>query len=223
MTPLQAWSMEDYGINRTVIVPILGSYDPETKNILYRVKEEIAKLSTILEDIDLLPLLLEEAEIYLGEQKGQACTIMVEKYSENKYTLIFIEKPSVIKDVVDIEAHSLEELEEKLEHDYSISFLTRVPIYEKLRLLAKDSITIVIRHKEETRCGEIVEVLLLLAKPHLRPKIVYFMYNDKIKLSYMVSQLLRAVGIAFFKYKDLEELLGIVWNNIMNLIAAGLI
>jgi hypothetical protein len=49
---------------QTIWILLLGSYDSETKRILYKVKDEINKLSTYYDEYLLISLLLGNVEVY---------------------------------------------------------------------------------------------------------------------------------------------------------------
>jgi hypothetical protein len=49
---------------QTIWILLLGSYDSETKRILYKVKDEINKLSTYYDEYLLISLLLGNVEVH---------------------------------------------------------------------------------------------------------------------------------------------------------------
>jgi hypothetical protein len=49
---------------QTIWILLLGSYNSETKRILYKVKDEINKLSTYYDEYLLISLLLGNVEVY---------------------------------------------------------------------------------------------------------------------------------------------------------------
>lgn len=117
--------MEDKEYGEFKIVLLLGSYDKETKNILDRVKDEIAKYSTNLKEY--IFLLLEDVEIYYAEGN----TIVIEKF-DNKVTAIILEG-SLLKDVIEFSAKTQKDIENKLK-ERGYTHLTISPILEKLNI-----------------------------------------------------------------------------------------
>ncbi|MEM1651224.1 MAG: hypothetical protein QXH94_05505 [Sulfolobales archaeon] len=67
-------------IQEVSLVLVLGSYDPETENVLYRVKEEIAKL--YLDEVYLVPLMLEDVKVFEAYYRDRKCVAVVESYGE---------------------------------------------------------------------------------------------------------------------------------------------
>ncbi|MEB3780115.1 MAG: hypothetical protein GSR85_07790 [Desulfurococcales archaeon] len=183
---------------------ILGSYDKETKELLYAIKDEIAKLSTGYRDL-LMPLLLEGLEIYVN-QKDPTKTIMVEKYAD-KYTLTIF-KYTEIENVYDLEERSIEEVEYHIARTYG-SF-TSLPLLRKLENLARNSFLVfIVREREETRCGEIVELVFLLDRG-INPSIIYLLARSGISLSSMLKELIDYKRINYRTYHDKNELLDTV-------------
>lgn len=183
---------------------ILGSYDRETKELLYAVKEEVAKLSTGYRDI-LVPLLLEGLEVYVNtEEPGK--TIIVERYA-GKYTITTI-KLAEVEDVYDIEAESIEEVEQHIARTHGPYI--RLPLLRKLEALARNSFLVfIVRERGETRCGEIVELVFLLDRG-ISPSIIYLLARSGISLSSMLKDLIEYKRINFRTYSNKDELLDIV-------------
>jgi hypothetical protein len=113
---------------QTIWVLLLGSYDSETKRILYKVKDEINKLSTYYDEHLLIPLLLENVEVYRIAKEDKFGLAILERYAENLWSLmIAIEGEIEVYD--DVEGGSLEEVEEVIEKTYGLR-------WARLQLLA---------------------------------------------------------------------------------------
>jgi hypothetical protein len=183
------------------IILLLGSYDKETKKILEIIKEEIAKMSIFYGET-IFTLLLENVEIY----KTDTDWICVEKF-DGKATFIIFEHDSIkVKNVADFEDKSEEDIVNTLQRLSYKSFV-RLPVLEKLRVLATiSSLVFVIRHKELTRGGEYIELAFLLGKD-LDPRIVYMLVNSEVKISAMLKELIDYTKINFRVYENEEDLL----------------
>ncbi|MFZ8794210.1 MAG: hypothetical protein ACO2O2_10060 [Acidilobaceae archaeon] len=119
---------------QTIWVLLLGSYDSETKRILYKVKDEINKLSTYYDEYLLIPLLLENVEVYRVVKEDRVGLAILERYAENLWSLmIAIEGKIEVYD--DVEGGSLEEVEEVIEKTYGLRWM-RLQLLEKFGYLA---------------------------------------------------------------------------------------
>ena len=113
---------------QTIWVLLLGSYDSETKRILYKVKDEINKLSTYYDEHLLIPLLLENVELYRIAEEDKFGLAVLERYAENLWSLI-IAMEGEIEVYDDVGGVSLEEVEEVIEKTYELR-------WTRLQLLA---------------------------------------------------------------------------------------
>jgi hypothetical protein len=119
---------------QTIWILLLGSYDSETKRILYKVKDEINKLSTYYDEYLLIPLLLENVEVYRIVKEDKFGLAILERYAENLWSLM-IAMEGEIEVYDDVEGGSLEEVEEVIEETYGLRW-TRLQLLEKFRYLA---------------------------------------------------------------------------------------
>jgi len=119
---------------RTIWIPLLGSYDSETKRILYKVKDEINKLSTYYDEYLLIPLLLENVEVYRIVKEDRVGLAILERYAENLWSLMIVMEGE-IEVYDDVGGGSLEEVEEVIEETYGLRW-TRLQLLEKFRYLA---------------------------------------------------------------------------------------
>jgi hypothetical protein len=119
---------------QTIWVLLLGSYDSETRRILYKVKDEINKLSTYYDEYLLIPLLLENVEVYRIAKEDKFSLAILERYAENLWSLM-IAMEGEIEVYDDVGGGSLEEVEEVIEKTYGLRW-TRLQLLEKFRYLA---------------------------------------------------------------------------------------
>jgi hypothetical protein len=119
---------------QTIWILLLGSYDSETRRILYKVKDEINKLSTYYDEYLLIPLLLENVEVYRIAKEDRVGLAILERYAENLWSLM-IAMEGEIEVYDDVEGGSLEEVEEVIEETYGLRW-TRLQLLEKFRYLA---------------------------------------------------------------------------------------
>lgn len=119
---------------QTIWIPLLGSYYSETRRILYKVKDEINKLSTYYDEYLLIPLLLENVEVYRIVKEDRVGLAILERYAENLWSLM-IAMEGEIEVYDDVEGGSLEEVEEVVEETYGLRW-TRLQLLEKFRYLA---------------------------------------------------------------------------------------
>jgi len=113
---------------RTIWVLLLGSYDSETKRILYKVKDGINKLSTYYDEYLFIPLLLENVEVYRIVKEDRFGLAILERYAENLWSLM-IAMEGEIEVYDDVGGGSLEEVEEVIEKTYGLR-------WARLQLLA---------------------------------------------------------------------------------------
>jgi hypothetical protein len=73
---------------QTIWILLLGSYDSGTKWILYKVKDEINKLSTYYDEYLLISLLLENVEVYEIVKEDRVGLAVLERYAENLWSLM---------------------------------------------------------------------------------------------------------------------------------------
>ena len=187
--------------NLATIILLLGSYDKETKKVLENIKEEIAKISTYYGE-NIFTLLLEDVEIYKTDNDW----ICIEKFDE-KVTFIIFERDSVmVKDVIDFDAKNEEDIIKILRELGYKSFI-RIPVLEKLQVLATiSSLVFIVRHKELTRGGEYIELTFLLNRG-LDPRVVYMLVNSEVKISVMLKELIDFTKINFRVYEGEEDLI----------------
>ncbi len=181
------------------IILLLGSYDKETKDILNRIREEIAKIS-VYHGETIFTLLLENVEIYETDT-GWVC---VETINDKKMFILFKGDSIEVKDVVEVDDEK-DDFEILKQLGYK-SFV-RIPVLEKLRILATiSSLVLIVRHRELTRGGEYIELVFLLGRG-LNPRIVYLFVKSDVKISTMLKELIDFTEINFRIYESDDELI----------------
>lgn len=200
------------------VILLLGSYDPNTKRLLDELKKTIAEKYS---DKNLYVFLLDEVEVFISEE----CFALVERWSESAFSIhIFTHDGNI-----------LESYDYKIEeHPLNIADLVRDSIYDALNKqsgeieISKQRISIrqlsiidkfthfvrfsraiiVIRDREETRGGEIAELVYILCMLHgerKRPRICLFK-KEGIKLSEMLLEFLDCFNVNMRSYMNADDL-----------------
>ena len=176
--------MSDFQVRHIpLFVLILGSYDSNTRQILYALREEIAKIASVIEGIDIIALLLAKVKVFEINTKTRQFTVMAE-LNEESATLYIFEQCELI-DVIQIKTDSIESrikdiINEKWNEN--VEFFLEKTILNKLDLfLSVPSFVIVVRHEELTRGGEYIELTYLLLRG-IDPKSIFFFKKSLIVL-----------------------------------------
>lgn len=185
---------------------LLGSYDPDTKKLLYEIRNFIAK--SFVEDV--YALILEELEVYKGEENY---FFMVEKGRE---PMLYAFRLYGLFDVRPLKITNPNELDNIVRNivnkNYNTDITGRLPIIEKLEALAKSSeLVLVIRDKQYSRCGEYIELTFLLEKG-VDPRNVVFIVNKDIELSTMVKELLDYYWFVLRIYSSKDDLMDLIYR-----------
>ena len=184
----------------------MGSYDPDTKKLLYEIRNFIAK--SFVEDV--YALILEELEVYKGEENY---FFMVEKGRE---PMLYAFRLYGLFDVRPLKITNPNELDNIVRNivnkNYNTDITGRLPIIEKLEALAKSSeLVLVIRDKQYSRCGEYIELTFLLEKG-VDPRNVVFIVNKDIELSTMVKELLDYYWFVLRIYSSKDDLMDLIYR-----------
>lgn len=200
----------------TLLILLLGSYDSETKSVLYSIKDEVAKLSTLYDDFNLIPLLLADIEVY--ELVSSIYSLAIVERFKSKYTIMIFSKRGELVNVEDITASNLNIVEKYIKSKDDVRAMRKLGILEKFKFLAKKSdLVFVLRHKELTRCGEYIELAYLILQGLYSFKVT-FLVKDEVPISTMLKELIRLVRLYYERYQNIEELLYIIRDIINNLI-----
>jgi len=180
---------------------LLGSYDPETLDIMKRLQEHIAKT---FGSEGVYSLILENLEVFLTDKVD----IIAEKWNEDKVTLmVFGRKQVELIDVIDIDIRGdfTVTIENLLHENFQVEFIYKIPILEKLESLGKWCwLIFILRHRELTRGGELIELTYLA--PTCNGKI-FFLKKEGVPISTMVKEIFEAYDVNLRTYNDEKELL----------------
>ncbi len=191
------------------IILVLGSFDKETKEILNAVKNDVVK---IFSGLDVYCFLLDDVELY-ASRDGEY-RILVERYNrdlatvflfDSEGTLLHTEDITVATADIALETHQfIKNWCQKMDRVQPDQFIEH-GIFLKLELLFKASKTVlVIRHKEETRGGEYIELAYGIGR---HPDKFYFFAKNDILLSIMVDEILKRFNVQKRTYVDIENLI----------------
>lgn len=186
-------------MQRIVIVLLLGSYDSNTKPILENLEEEIVKNFS---GENVYAILLDTVEEYLADN----LEILTEQLNENKVTLFIFEHNQLI-DVYDLKIE--DEVETSiynfLKQKYQIEKISKLPIFEKFdTLMQVTKAILLIRHKEETRGGEYLELMHALFRGYAEK--IWFFKRNGIDLSAMLMEYLDKFKVKMRTYKKEQDL-----------------
>ena len=203
------------------IVLLLGSFDEETKEVLNVVKNETIKLFS---GLDLYCFLLDNLELYASTEGEYG--ILIEQYSPDSITVfIFDNREKILLHTEDIKLTSdniaLETSEflknwcTKMNRVLPQNLIKQT-IFMKLDLLFRASkIILLIRHKEETRGGEYIELAYGIREYHDK---FYFFAKDGVLLSIMIDEILKKFNVQKRNYIDkknlIERILDIIKHNL---------
>jgi len=193
-----------------LVVLILGSYDPETKELLKRVREELAKLASVLEHVYLLPILLEQVELY--ESDGPLFLVEYDEDRDRATLMAYDDEKGILLDMHELMIGGRSGLDmavyEAIKKHYPDTRLYhKLPVMDKLQVLASaNCLVFLIRHKEKTRGGEYIEFGFLTGAG-LPPRNIYFIHREGIRVSEMVYELMDYFGVNLRTYRELDDLL----------------
>jgi len=186
-------------LQQIVIILLLGSYDSSTKPILENLKEEIVKNFS---GENVYAILLDRLEEY----RADGLEILTEQLNENKVTLFIFEHNQLI-DIYDLKIE--DEVETSiynfLKQKYQIEKISKLPIFEKFdTLMQVTKAILLIRHKEETRGGEYLELMHALFRGYAEK--IWFFKRNGIDLSAMLMEYLDKFKVKMRTYKKEQDL-----------------
>ena len=183
-----------------VTILLLGSFDPQTKNLLANVKEEAVKAFS---GENVFALMLDTLEIYTADDME----VLTELSGEKTITL-FIFQNSQLLDMVDVklkEASVDAAVYGYLKDNYQIKKVDKLLIFNKLDVLMRGAATIfLLRHKEETRGGEYLELMHALFRGHAGK--IWFLKKNEIPLSAMLMEYLDKYQVKMRTYREEKDL-----------------
>jgi len=176
----------------------LGSYDVKTLDLMKHVRESILEK---FGDEDIYCIMLEDVDVYLTDK----VEVLTERW-DYKITL-WVFRGTTLVDLVDV--NIVDEVGKTIENflraNYQTTIIRKIPILEKLQLLAKVGwLLLVLRHRGLTRGGEWVELTYIA--PDCGKK-TYLLKKEGIPLSTMVKEILDAFDVNLRAYNDEKELI----------------
>lgn len=192
-----------------LIVLLLGSYDQSTRNLLEQLKQKIAEhygsentYAFLLDDLEIFDL-REIAAYILVELKHNKAHAYIFEYGgapKEEFTVKYAEREELQGLIA---KHLQEKLIEPPEHPIP---LRKLSILEKLStLIERAALIFIIRDKEETRGGELVELTYAALAGHGNK--ICFLKRENIKLSTMVLELLDYANINLRTYNNQQKLI----------------
>jgi hypothetical protein len=182
------------------LILLLGSYNDETFKLLKRLREFV--LETFGGN-EIYCIMLEGVDVYLSDR----VQVLAEKWSEDKVTLFVFTEGMITDNVEEINLidEAVKIVENFLRIKYQATFIRKVPIIEKLGMLANACRLIFVpRHRELTRGGELVELTYL--SPYCGDRMYFLKKKKGIGLSAMVKEILDAFNVNLRTYNDEMEL-----------------
>jgi hypothetical protein len=180
-------------------VLLLGSYDDETKELLKNLKNKLVG-DFRAEEVFILSLNTLYAFI------ADSYQVIVECWSETDATIFIFQKGQLNEiDELDFEVSPNKAAEEYMRKNFRAQTFAEITVLEKLETIFSTALlTLVIREREETRGGELVE-LTYLATSYKGDK-MWFLKKDGLPISTMVKELLVALKIGLATFQDSAEL-----------------
>ena len=191
------------------IALLLGSYDPQTKQYLEKVKEEIVKYFS---GENVYALLLERLEIYETDI-GLALT---ERIADDRMSVFLFQENQILDiDEIKLQGKNFDaNLYSYLKQKYEAQMITKHTIFDKLDILMHSANAIfLLRQKEETRGGEYLELMHALFRGH-SSKILFFK-KEGIELSGMLMEYLDKHKVVMRSYKSEQELVDSIIRIVM--------
>jgi len=197
------------------IILLLGSYDPDTKRLLDEIKKEIAKAYGAEA---VYAFLLDEIEVFWSDElfalaeRWTDRTLSVYIFSHDGSPVesyeIEVNEKNRIEDLITDRIRSLmSQFLEEVDRTKGIA-LKRLPVLEKFDLLSHFSrAIIVVRDREETRGGEVAELIYALCSLNRKEltKICLFK-KEGFKLSDMLNEFLDRFRVNIRPYRDSSDL-----------------
>lgn len=182
------------------IVLLLGSYDESTKELLDKIKEEIAKAFSG----KIFAFLLENLEIYTTNR----FEVLAEIEHGLQITLYLFEG-LFLRDVMDLPFKVGEKsddiISDYLKQKYDASIVDKKTVTAKYDLLMGLATEIfLLRDKEETRGGEYVELMHALLRNQSEK--TWFFKNSSIVLSSMLKEYLDKFRVKMRYYSNPDDL-----------------
>ena len=203
---------------------LLGSYDPQTKNLLYQMKDRLSDNFMYHPDRFLF-LVLDSLEVFIADVVSfsgtEKITMITEKYDDFKFTLYNVHESTII-DVEDLTISAnlsiQDEIRLYLQKKYQESTFFKPTILDALRFIGSaSSLVVILRDAEQTRGGEYIELVYLLLN-NFPPHQVFVPKKEGLELSEMAWEILDYYGVNFRPYKDVESMVSRVTTVLKNIV-----
>ncbi len=182
-------------------VLLLGSFDLKTKRLLDAVKLGIAERFS---GEGVFAFLLDELEVYMARNY----LVLVEKISDKTANLHLFTQAGDLEETYDLalnESTLDEAVTSVLKEEWGVIGVVKLPILEKLSTIVKfASAILLIREKEETRGGEVAELIYCIMA-NATDRVCLFK-KERIALSQMIMEFLDAARIVMRTYRDRDDL-----------------
>jgi len=187
---------------KLTFILLLGSYDLDTKTLLDLLKRKIAEKYG---GEGVFAFLLDELEIYSTKEYFA----LVERWTEERISVHTFHRDGTLKESYDLEITKEKIIDEAikglLRKELDVKEVTKLPVLEKLELIMKISKEIlVIRDREETRGGEIAELIYCIMSG-LSEKVCFFK-KEGFMLSSMLMEFLDKQRVVIRTYRNHNDL-----------------
>jgi len=211
----QLESLQDLA-GRGLRILLLGSYDEETKIILHRIRVDI---NNKFQRYSSFTLLLENIDVFIALEPGSHdFSILMENEAEFKGTVSIIRQG--VKIIETINFNNKIEYDNTIgENSKTIDFtkFRKLKEFEKLSFLANwADIVFLVKHRELTRGGELVEATYLLLRNDVSffdPQKLEFFYQKDVITSSMLKELFEIRKIRAFPYENYDSLLALSFQQ----------
>ena len=147
--------------------------------------------------------MLDKLEIYTADDME-----VLTELSAEKVLTLFVFRNNQLIDMVDIKLQKASvdtTVYDYLNDKYAINKVDKLPIFNKLDVLMRDAAVIfLLRHKEETRGGEYLELMHALFRGHAGE--IWFLKKNEIELSAMLMEYLDKYQVKMRTYREEKDL-----------------
>jgi hypothetical protein len=184
---------------------ILGSYDKTTKRLMHSIQPPLIRQYT---DNKLMVYLLEDLITFdaIDIESGKTAMVVLDKSNEFQMTFFVFTDNEIVESDTLYSAYDESVVTGYLQQQYGITVTRTSSLLDALEFLCRLSIgTVVIRHEELTRGGELVELCVLVIRGYPSSRLL-FARQKEIELSSMLKELLDKYRVKSFPYKTGQEL-----------------
>jgi hypothetical protein len=189
---------------------LLGSYDGETKEILYQLK---ISLDERFERYASIALLIETVDVYISFDPGLHDYILLFEGRKNGGTVFIMKGKTKLLESIDYDNE--EQFQQRIGNTIDFKKFRKLTQLEKVSMLAEwADLIYLVRHLESTRGGEFVELVYLLVRPgtSMQDRFKYeFFYKKGIEISTMMKEIVINNKIDTTSYNDDDGLKDVVF------------